>query len=145
MKNRLTPHLFLLAFGLCTTLNTQAENGELFVSDAPVDYSVWTQEERAKDIAIRNLQRSDSLSTHLVLVNGQEPPHYHDKHDLTAVVLSGESILHLKDKDVRLSPGSIAVIPKGTFHWTENISADGSVVFTSFSPAFDGKDRRLVD
>lgn len=122
-----------------------SENAQLIVANDTTDYTEWTDEERRQNIAIRNLQRTNAISTHLVLVNGAEPPHYHDKHDLTATVLSGNSILHLEGSDIRLSPGSVAIIPRGTFHWTENISAEGSIVFTSFSPAFDGKDRRIVE
>ncbi|MGB0713015.1 MAG: cupin domain-containing protein [Gammaproteobacteria bacterium] len=105
----------------------------------------WTAEEQAKPIAIRHLHRNADTSTHIVRLKGAEPPHYHDRHDLTVTLLSGRSTLHLKDHDIHMGPGDTAFIPRGVFHWAENTAQGASEAFVQFTPAFDGKDRRLAD
>lgn len=105
----------------------------------------WTQEEQDKNIAIKHLKRTDTISAHLVRVKGQEPPHVHDKHDLIVTVISGQSVLHLADKTVSLNPGDVVLISKGEFHWVENVGADASLAHVVFTPPFDGKDRRIVE
>jgi len=60
-------------------------------------------------------------------------------------VLSGQSTIHFKDRNVKLNPGDVIFIPKGKYHWAENTDPNSSVVFAVFSPGFDGKDRRKVE
>lgn len=104
----------------------------------------WTPAQKSRDIAIQHTYRDEYVSTHYIRLKGQEPPHYHDRHNLSITVLSGESTIHFADREVNLSPGDVALVPKGTFHWAQNHSDEGSVVFVTFTPPFDGKDRRVV-
>lgn len=48
---------------------------------------VWSDEEKAKPIAIHHLSRNELSSSHLIRLKGSEPPHYHDHHNLTVTVL----------------------------------------------------------
>jgi mannose-6-phosphate isomerase-like protein (cupin superfamily) len=105
---------------------------------------VWTAAEKEKNIAVRHLRASEHSSSHLLRVKGAEKPHYHDEHDLSVTVISGKSVLHFKDHEVVLQKGDVVTIPKGTYHWAENIDAKASVVFATFSPAYRGKDKRLA-
>jgi mannose-6-phosphate isomerase-like protein (cupin superfamily) len=104
----------------------------------------WTEEEKQKEIAIRHMSRTEYSSTHLLRVRGAEKPHVHDHHDLTVTVISGKSIIHFKDHEVVLEKGDVVHIPRGTYHWAENIDPEASVAFAVFSPAYKGKDKRLV-
>ncbi len=104
----------------------------------------WSTAELKKDIAIHHLHRSADASTHLIRLKGNEFPHYHDHHDLNISVLSGTSTIHFTDHEVRLEPGDVLFIPRGTLHWAENTDAAASVVFAVFSPAYEGKDKRNV-
>lgn len=105
----------------------------------------WTQEEKEQNIAIKHLERNEHMSSHLVRIQGKEPPHVHDHHDMVVTVISGSSVLHLADTNLTLHPGDIIMLSKGEFHWVENIGEDASVAHVVFSPPFDGKDRRIVD
>jgi mannose-6-phosphate isomerase-like protein (cupin superfamily) len=107
--------------------------------------STWTTQEQIQAIAIHHLKRTQNLSTHLIRLQESEVPHYHDRHDLQVVLLEGSSIIHFKDHQVRVEKGDVVFIPKGTFHWAENISPKASIVFATFSPPFDGKDKRLAE
>jgi len=64
---------------------------------------------------------------------------------LTVSVISGAAVIHFKNHEVSLLPGDVIYIPKGTFHWAENMDPVASVAFAVFAPAFDGKDRRKAE
>jgi len=106
---------------------------------------VWSASAKRQNIAVSHLTQNAYSSTHLIRIKGSEKPHYHDQHDLTVTILSGETILHFRDHEVILYQGDVIHIPKGTYHWAENIDSKASVVFATFSPAFRGLDRRLAD
>ena len=105
----------------------------------------WSASAKAQNIAVFHLTQDAYSSTHLIRIKGSEKPHYHDQHDLTVTILEGESIIHFRDHEVILYQGDVIHIPKGTYHWAENIDSKASVVFATFSPAFRGKDKRLAD
>jgi len=104
----------------------------------------WSKSEKERDIAIKHLYKNEYSSSHIIRLKGQEPPHYHDRHNLTVSMISGETILHFKDHEVLLYEGDVVTIPKGVYHWAENVDSEASVVFATFSPAFSGKDNRLA-
>ncbi|MFL0802605.1 MAG: cupin domain-containing protein [Agarilytica sp.] len=110
-----------------------------------IDSIVWTEVEKQKDFAIRPLYKDVNSSAVVMLMNANEPPHYHDHHDLMATIISGQSAINFKGRKVELKPGDAVFIPKGTYHWAERLNDEPVVVFAVFSPAFDGKDRRMAD
>lgn len=103
----------------------------------------WTRIQRRQSVAIVNLTRSEHTSSHHILLNTRERPHYHDRHDLIITVIRGQSQIHFEDQTVVANPGDVIFIPKGTYHWAENLGDTGTEVHAIFSPAFDGKDIRL--
>ncbi|SFV58711.1 Uncharacterized protein aq_1978 [hydrothermal vent metagenome] len=103
----------------------------------------WSKEEMAKEIAIKHISKNEYSSTDIIRLKGSEPPHFHDYHNLAVTMLSGESVIHFKDHETILEKGDVLFIPKGVYHWAENIDSDGSVVFAIFSPAYNGKDMRI--
>ena len=104
----------------------------------------WTLTQKSQNIALKHLKRTKEISTHIIRLKGQEKPHYHDRHSLQVLILSGKSQIHFKDHTVLLEKGDMVIIPKGTFHWAENLSKEASIVLATYSPAFDGKDKRLA-
>ncbi|MCP5141039.1 MAG: cupin domain-containing protein [Chromatiales bacterium] len=105
----------------------------------------WTEPELAMPIAVRTVGRSEFSSAHLIRLAGAEEPHFHDRHDLAITVLRGRSVLHFSTHDVELGAGDTAFIPRGHYHWAENVGDEASVVFAVFAPSFDGQDRRPAD
>lgn len=89
--------------------------------------------------------RNADASTHLVRLNANESPHYHDHHNLNVTVLSGQSRLHFENRTVDIRPGDSIFIPQGTYHWAEKTSDQACIISVTFSPAFDGKDMRLAN
>lgn len=135
--------LIITATFVFTLLSCQTTKyGQLVYPDKLYNKIEWTEEEKAKDISVRNISGTEDSSTHLIRLQGKEFPHYHDYHDLNVTIISGRSTIHFKNRMVSLKPGDVISIPKGTYHWAENTGSESSVVFAVFSPPFDGKDRR---
>jgi len=135
----------VLLSGLASAAAAGEVVGQVFYSGAEPAKVEWSEEERAKDIAVRPLQRTEHVSTHLIRLRGSEFPHYHDRHDLIVMVRSGTSVLHFADRDLKLGSGDVAFVPKGALHWAENTDPEASVVLAVFAPPFDGKDRRRAE
>ena len=103
----------------------------------------WTADELSRDIVVKTLRTTPEASFHLIRLKGAEPPHVHDRHDLTVFIFSGTSVVHFKDRAVSIRPGELIDIPRGVWHWAENIGQDPTHAYAVFTPPFDGKDRRL--
>jgi len=106
--------------------------------------SSWTEEEKARDVALRTLKVTKEASFHLVRVRTGEKPHVHDSHDGTVFVLSGRFLVYLGDLTVTVGPGDVLEIPRGVVHWAENIHPDASEAYVIFTPPYDEKDWRPV-
>ncbi len=109
---------------------------------APLDY--FTAEERSRDIVIREFARNTERSSHYVLMNGAEKPHFHDRHSFAVRLVSGRNRLHLISGTHELTAGETMRIEKGSLHWAENIGPGFSILQVDFYPPFDGTDRRFV-
>jgi mannose-6-phosphate isomerase-like protein (cupin superfamily) len=141
---RLSPAVSVLAL-LSACAAAPARQGRLSSPTSDIAGTVWTSEEQAQAIAIRNLSRTESTSFHLVRAQGAEKPHVHELSDLTVVILSGSVRAHLGERVVDAGPGDVISIPRGTPHWVENIGPEASESLALFSPPFDGKDRRFLN
>ena len=104
----------------------------------------WSATEESKNISVRHLAHTEYSSSHLIRIQGAEKPHFHDYHDLTVTIVSGKSIIHFANHEVLLEQGDVVSIPKGIYHWAENIDSEATVVFVTFSPPYRGKDKRLA-
>jgi mannose-6-phosphate isomerase-like protein (cupin superfamily) len=136
--------LSLLSLVLVTFLGCSHNPKVVFPTKAYQDI-IWSESEKKKNIALKHLARNEYSSSHLIRIKDREVPHYHDTHNLTVVMISGKSIIHFKEHEVVLEKGDVVTVPKGTYHWAENIDGEASVVFATFSPAFKGKDKRLAE
>jgi quercetin dioxygenase-like cupin family protein len=100
----------------------------------------WTADEQKKDIAVRTLRVTESASYHVVRLSGDEKPHVHRGSDLTVTVLSGKVRMNLEAQVVEVHPGQVIDIPKGSFHYAENLSDGPSEAYVVFSPPFQKGD-----
>ena len=132
--------LILATVGILSVLSqtSTAENSHTLPSVQ------WSAEELTRDVAVKTLRKTDHASFHFVRLNGAELPHIHDRHDLTVFTFLGTSVLHFKNRTVSLKPGDLIDIPRGVWHWAENIGQDPTLAYAVFTPPFDGKDRRVV-
>jgi quercetin dioxygenase-like cupin family protein len=139
-----TPILILvmtivLLFAACDSnpkINVIADEGLM----SPV---VWQDPER--EIIVKKIFQTDEASHHQVWLRTAEKPHIHDFHDLTAIMMQGTGRIHFSNRSYLMNPGDLVYIPRGTFHWAENLDPEASEIYVIFTPPFDGKDRRMVD
>lgn len=112
--------------------NGQEVRMEEWLRDHPLD--------PGQEVALYDLSRSESSSTHIVQIRQAEALHTHERHDLVAVLQKGRGVLRMGSRELRLSPGSVAVIPRGTPHSFVNETPEPAAAFVVFSPPFDGED-----
>jgi mannose-6-phosphate isomerase-like protein (cupin superfamily) len=115
-----------------------------WISAAQPPDNFFSSEEKKAALVIKEVYRDNSKSSHTVLMNGAEKPHYHDLHSFEVVLVQGTNRLHLGDKVIDLVPNKPVRVEKGTLHWAENTGKTYSILSVSFYPPFDGKDRRFA-
>lgn len=87
--------------------------------DKPSPDRFFSEEERKADLVIKEVYRDNEKSSHIILMNGAEKPHFHDRHSFEVTLV------------------------KGTLHYAENTGPGYSILSVNFYPPFDGKDRRF--
>jgi len=118
---------------------------KIVTPDGPLPPVTWSDEELAKDVALKTVRQTEGASYHVVRLLRAERPHAHDRSDLSVFVLSGAVNMHIAGRIVPLAAGDVVEVPKGVPHWAENASSGASMAYVVFVPAFDGKDRRPVE
>ena len=112
-----------------------------------VALEAWLKEHPLKTdqgMSIEEISRGETASAAIVQIRKTQPLHLHADHDLTAIVLKGEGLLRVGDRNLELRPGSIITIPRGVAHSFTNKSQETAVAYAMFNPAFDGKDFVVV-
>jgi quercetin dioxygenase-like cupin family protein len=95
-------------------------------------------------VQVIDLEKTEGSSTHLVRVRQREKTHYHAKHDLTAIMLSGSGMLYIGKDKRSMRPGDVVTIPRRIMHEFVNESDQASVFYVIFSPPYMADDRVRV-
>lgn len=98
-----------------------------------------------EEVALHEISRGETSSSHLVIIRKEEKLHTHNKHELVAILLKGQGVFTLGRRQIHLKPGAILSIPRGVPHGFQNQSAEPAVAYAVFVPAFDGKDTVPVE
>ncbi len=105
----------------------------------------WTLEERSRDIVVRPLRATPEASYSIVMLSGAEPPHIHEKSDLTVFVIAGSARMTIGNQQVFLNVGDVVEIPRGVTHWAKNAGDGPCEVYVVAVPPMDPNDRKLVN
>lgn len=98
------------------------------------------------NIRVTPLFKNEDSSHYIIQINDRERPHIHEEHDLTVIVKKGAGTLHLGKEKLAMKAGDIAFIPKGTVHYFVNEKKNCTAVsYVIFSPAYHGKDKKVVN
>ena len=135
----------LLLLAAAVSASCAKSSGVIFSPDGISSPVVWSREEMEKEIAQRQVSKTQNVSHHVIRLRTHEQPHAHDRHDLTVFQLSGKARIHLNGKSYITKPGDVMAIPRGTVHWAENLDPQSSEVYAVFVPPYDGKDSRTVE
>jgi len=98
-----------------------------------------------EDFRAVEIARDGATSHHVVSIRNAEVPHRHDRHDLLVVLLQGHGSMRLGDDVRAIGANSVLYIPRGTPHAFTNHSDAPAVAYAVYLPAFDGKDRVLLE
>ena len=93
----------------------------------------WTEDELARDLAVRPLRERAGLRVVLVHLSTAEQPHAHPEEDLTVFLLKGSGMMHFEDRAFPMRAGDVIEIPAGVQHWAENTSAQPSLAYAVFT------------
>ena len=132
--------LVLLNFVLISCGTAPKETWHVMTPTKQIEKTTWSKEELSKDPAVRAIEMSQDSSFHVIHLTGTEKPHTHDDHDLYAFMVSGEVKLKMSGKEFIMKRGDAVMIPKGTVHWAQNLSPEGSEALIVFSPALKEPD-----
>ena len=130
----------LLSFVLSSCSTAPKETWHVMTPTKQIEKTAWSEEELSKDPAVRAIEITENSSFHVIHLTGTEKPHTHDDHDLYAFMVSGEAKLKMSGKEFIMKKGDAVMIPKGTVHWAQNISLEGSEALIVFSPALTDPD-----
>ncbi len=147
-KNMSLKMIFLFSAGLfCFTSNLWAlgwRHPKVVSPDGEVKKIEWEEWEKMKDPVKRDIAKTNDASFHIIRLQGMEPAHTHDTHDLVAVVLKGMGKIHYGETIYDIQKGDIVHIPRGVPHWVENTGNQSLEAYAIFNPPFDGKDFHLI-
>jgi mannose-6-phosphate isomerase-like protein (cupin superfamily) len=115
-----------------------------FASCSKTPDNFFSDEEKKAPLVLKEVYRDNTKSSHIILMNGAEKPHFHDKHSFEVVLVKGANRLHLGDKVFELTPDKPVRVEKGELHWAENVGRGYSILNVDFYPPFDGTDRRFL-
>jgi quercetin dioxygenase-like cupin family protein len=87
---------------------------------------------------------SPEATFQLLEIAAAEPPHVHDHHDLTIVLLAGSGTLVLAGRAYLMTAGDVAHIDRGVMHHFHPSNGQPCVGLAVFTPRLTGADRRLV-
>jgi len=93
---------------------------------------------------ITMLHGDDVHTCNVVQVRASVKAHVHRKSHEIVCVLSGEGRLTLGDKEMRVAPGDVVFVARGTVHAFESTGAEPAVVLSVFTPRFVDGDRIFV-
>lgn len=91
----------------------------------------WTDEEKLKPVAARQLEDFGTNSHWMVRLSQSETPHKHDA-DLTVFAVRGQARLHIGDAVWPIHEGDVVRIPKGVEHWAELAPGDVCEVYAVY-------------
>ncbi|HLG42586.1 MAG TPA: cupin domain-containing protein [Planctomycetota bacterium] len=90
------------------------------------------------------LHGDDVHTCNVVQVRAAVKAHVHRKSHEIVCVVSGEGRLKLGDKELRVGPGDVIFVARGTVHAFESTGAEPAVVLSVFTPRFVEGDRIFV-
>jgi mannose-6-phosphate isomerase-like protein (cupin superfamily) len=84
---------------------------------------------------------SATVSGFVIFIKKEVKLHKHVEHTEQVLILDGEAIMNLGEREFKVKKGDMILIPKNTFHSVKTTSKKPLKVLSIQAPYFDGKDR----
>jgi mannose-6-phosphate isomerase-like protein (cupin superfamily) len=125
--------LIALFFPVLLSAKAQKNHQNLDTIKAPAVY---------ENIYARSLYTdSATVSGFVIFIKKEVKLHKHVEHTEQVLVLDGEALMTLGEKEFKVKKGDLILIPKNTFHSVKTTSKKPLKVLSVQAPFFDGKDR----
>jgi quercetin dioxygenase-like cupin family protein len=99
----------------------------------------------ARGATLTEVARGEQASVNVWQMTKGLPPHFHRSHEEVIFVKSGQAEVRLGDRTLTMQAGDMLLIPKGMVHSARALGDEPIRGISVFSPAFDGKDRIMVE
>ncbi|HDH07280.1 MAG TPA: cupin domain-containing protein [Thermoproteales archaeon] len=93
-------------------------------------------------VGLAKLVEGENVSLHLAVATGKLREHYHKQRDEIYIILEGEGVLTINGKEIRVKPGDVILIPKGSKHSIKPLDKELKFLFAS-APPFNPKEDRF--
>lgn len=103
------------------------------------------QSSLSENIYVRKIAGDSLSSSFCILIKKEVKAHKHLLHSENVIVLQGQGLMHLGEKQFVVQKGDLVFIPKNTVHAVQSTGTVPLKVLSIQSPAFDGSDRVMMD
>ena len=80
-------------------------------------------------------ETEDAYTFNEVVMSAEAPAHIHETEEEAIYIVEGEADIQVGDRTVKGTPGSFALVPRGTVHNLISTGAEPAKVLLIFSPA----------
>jgi quercetin dioxygenase-like cupin family protein len=94
---------------------------------------------------LTEVARGDQASVNVWQMTKGMPAHFHRNHEEVIFVKSGRAEVRIGERTVTMEAGDLVLIPRNTVHAARTLGAGPYRGISVFAPAFDGKDRIMVE
>jgi mannose-6-phosphate isomerase-like protein (cupin superfamily) len=98
-----------------------------------------------ENIYTRTLSSDSLVSTFIIFIRKEVKEHRHLTHAENVLILSGQGIMTVNGKELKVKMGDMIYLPAGTPHSLKVTSEEPVKVLSVQAPYFDGKDRVFSD
>jgi quercetin dioxygenase-like cupin family protein len=99
----------------------------------------------ARGAVLTEVARGEQASVNVWQMTKGLPPHFHRTHEEVIFVKSGRAEVRLGDRTLTMQAGDMVLVPKGMVHSARALGDEPIRGISVFAPAFDGKDRVMVE
>ena len=94
---------------------------------------------------LTEVARGEQASVNIWQMTKGLPLHLHRSHEEVIFVKSGRAEVRIGERTLTMQAGDLVLIPKGMLHSARAVGKEPFRGISVFAPAFDGKDRIMVD
>lgn len=99
---------------------------------------------RDQNIRVIPVQRGVHTTQVLVQVRDREPAHYHADSDITVLIVRGQGVIHIADKQFPVKEGDVMFIPRKVVHYFVNRAKQPAAALVIYSPPPGPRDRVVL-
>jgi mannose-6-phosphate isomerase-like protein (cupin superfamily) len=141
--NRVSAACVAVLLGACVP-RASGGAGTVISPEGMVAEPQWSEGEKTKESALRNLRRTPEASFHLLRVTGEQPATVSENSDLVVMVVSGVMRVELGSQTLEVKRGDVLEVPRTTPIKFRNVGSEAAAAYMVYTPALAADDRRTI-